>query len=189
MMQISQNQALYSLLNTVYGGDGATTFALPDLRGRLPVGTGQGTGLSSNVQFGKKRGQETVALTVASLPPHTHPAQSTPGQPGVSATPLAVTSNLAVSTAAPTTATPNLVSGQNAYLANAATTTSADNANALKGLYQTTAPAAPTATISVTSSLKGDTGVTGSGQPVSIVPPEIGMSVCIVTQGLYPMRP
>lgn len=59
LLPISQNTALFSLLGTTYGGDGRTTFALPDLRGRAPVGVGQGPGLS-NRPLGSKFGQETV---------------------------------------------------------------------------------------------------------------------------------
>ncbi len=59
IISINQNQSLYSLLGTTYGGDGRTTFALPDLRGRTPIGVGQGSGLS-NRQLGEKTGSETV---------------------------------------------------------------------------------------------------------------------------------
>jgi microcystin-dependent protein len=76
LLPISQNQALFSLLGTQYGGNGITTFALPDLRGRVPVGSGQGPGLS-NYAIGQTGGAETVALTTAQLPPHTHPLTGT----------------------------------------------------------------------------------------------------------------
>lgn len=71
ILPIAQNQALYSLLGTTYGGDGRTTFALPDLRGRTPVGPGQGPGLS-NRQLGQKGGIENVTLTTAQMPSHNH---------------------------------------------------------------------------------------------------------------------
>jgi microcystin-dependent protein len=73
LMSISQNTALFSLLGTLYGGDGSTTFALPDLRGRSPVGMGQGPGLQSYV-IGQSGGEETVTLTLNQIPTHTHPA-------------------------------------------------------------------------------------------------------------------
>lgn len=85
LLSISQYQVLFSLLGTTYGGDGTTTFALPDLRGRIPVGVGQGTGLSNYV-LGQQAGAETVTLASANLPVHTH--------------------SLNASTAAATTATP-----------------------------------------------------------------------------------
>ncbi|WP_340819596.1 tail fiber protein [Methanolobus sp. WCC4] len=71
LLPINQNQALFSILGTTYGGDGRTTFALPDLRGRAPVHAGNGPGLSP-VVLGQKGGAETVALNVNQMPSHTH---------------------------------------------------------------------------------------------------------------------
>ncbi len=62
---------MFSLLGTAYGGDGVNTFGVPDLRSRLPVGMGQGTGLT-NYALGQKGGQELVTLTQANMPAHTH---------------------------------------------------------------------------------------------------------------------
>lgn len=73
ILPIAQNQALFSLLGTTYGGDGRTSFALPDLRGRVPVGPGQGGGLTTRTR-GEKFGVETNTLTSANLPSHTHGA-------------------------------------------------------------------------------------------------------------------
>lgn len=72
LLSISQNSALFSLLGTYYGGDGRTTFGLPDFRGRVPMNSGQGAGLS-NRPLGEKSGSETNTLTSANLPSHTHP--------------------------------------------------------------------------------------------------------------------
>jgi microcystin-dependent protein len=74
IVSIQQNTALFSLLGTTYGGNGQTTFALPDLRGRVPVGIGQGPGLSS-IDQGEQAGQENVTLLATQMPPHTHSAQ------------------------------------------------------------------------------------------------------------------
>jgi microcystin-dependent protein len=71
LLSIAQNTALYSLLGTTFGGDGVTTFGLPDLRGRAPVGQGQGTGLSNRV-LGEMSGQEQVTLMLSNLPGHNH---------------------------------------------------------------------------------------------------------------------
>lgn len=73
LQAISQNTALFSLLGTTYGGNGQTTFALPDLRGRVPVHTGQGPSLGNRIQ-GEIGGLEQVSLTTAQLPSHIHPA-------------------------------------------------------------------------------------------------------------------
>ena len=71
LLAISQNAALFSLLGTTYGGDGRTTFALPDLRGRICIHPGQGPGLS-NYSWGERGGAETVNLSVAQIPTHNH---------------------------------------------------------------------------------------------------------------------
>ncbi len=71
LIPIAQNTALFSLLGTFYGGDGQTTFALPDLRSRVPVCQGQGSGLSSYTA-GQKGGVEQVSLSTAQLPAHNH---------------------------------------------------------------------------------------------------------------------
>lgn len=71
ILSIAQNTALFSLIGTTYGGNGQTTFALPNLQGRTPVGVGQGPGLSSYTQ-GEEGGLEAVTLTPQELPVHTH---------------------------------------------------------------------------------------------------------------------
>jgi len=85
LLPISQYSALFSLLGTTYGGDGRTSFGLPDLRGRVPVGVGQGPGLS-NVSWGQRSGSELSTLIIANLPSHTHLAYGTTVD-GTSATP------------------------------------------------------------------------------------------------------
>jgi len=80
LMPISQNTALFALIGTIYGGDGQTTFGLPDLRGRAPMHEGTGAGLPNYV-IGEVLGTETVTLTTNELPAHTHTlgANSAPG--------------------------------------------------------------------------------------------------------------
>ncbi|MDG2535438.1 tail fiber protein [Sphingomonas sp. HITSZ_GF] len=73
IVPISSNQALYALYGTTFGGDGKTNFALPDLRGRSPLGQGSGSGLSP-IAMGSRGGAETVALSIAQMPAHTHSA-------------------------------------------------------------------------------------------------------------------
>ena len=72
LMLISQNTALFSLLGTFYGGDGRTNFALPNLQSRVPIGQGQGPGLS-NYDIGEMDGVETVTINDSELPSHNHP--------------------------------------------------------------------------------------------------------------------
>lgn len=71
LLPIAQNTALFSLLGTTYGGDGRTTFALPDLRGRVSMSEGQGAGLSSRTQ-GQRLGAETETLSIQNMPSHNH---------------------------------------------------------------------------------------------------------------------
>lgn len=78
LLSIDQNTALFALIGTTYGGDGQTTFALPDFRGRIPVGDGQGPGLSSFV-IGQMAGTPFVTLLNGNIPSHTHSATATVG--------------------------------------------------------------------------------------------------------------
>ncbi len=71
ILSIAQNQALFSILGTTYGGNGVQTFALPDLRGRTYIGTGQGPGLSSYV-LGEVLGSQAVTLQPSNMAPHNH---------------------------------------------------------------------------------------------------------------------
>ena len=92
LLAISQNTALFSLLGTTYGGDGRTTFALPDMSGRAPIGPGTGPGLST-YQLGQRGGLEFVTLTETTMPSHTHT--------------VTVDAKLPTSSAAPDTNSPN----------------------------------------------------------------------------------
>src|SRR5690349_1980525 len=94
ILSIAQNTALFSLLGTTYGGNGQTTFALPDLRGRVARGWGQGPGLS-NIDLGQVSGTETITLTINNMPSHNHTANGT-----------GLTVSQSASTAAGTTNTP-----------------------------------------------------------------------------------
>ena len=81
LLPINQNQALFALLGTMYGGNGQTNFALPDLRGRVPVHTGSGYAL------GQQMGSQSVTLTMAQLPQHTHVLQASSDAAGTQADP------------------------------------------------------------------------------------------------------
>lgn len=72
MLPINQNQSLYSLLGTTFGGDGRTTFALPDLRGRTPIHTGDAYSTGDDYSLGQRGGLENVTLTVDEMPVHAH---------------------------------------------------------------------------------------------------------------------
>lgn len=72
LLSISENQTLFNLIGTIYGGDGQSTFGLPDLRGRIPVHVGQGPGIANNYQIGEKAGAEEVTLSPTQIPSHSH---------------------------------------------------------------------------------------------------------------------
>lgn len=100
LLSIAQYDVVFSLLGTTYGGDGVSSFALPDLRGRLPIGAGQGPGLSVRV-IGEQIGVENVTLVAANTPQHTH----------------ALMVGGAASSTSPQGQVPGTVTGFNAYTA------------------------------------------------------------------------
>lgn len=102
LMSIAQNTALFSLLGTMYGGNGIQTFGLPDLRGRMPIGQGNGSGLPGH-NMGELAGTTSITLTTQNLPMHNHAATG-------------ITVNLPVSTGGGDASSP-----QNSYLADKGT--------------------------------------------------------------------
>lgn len=108
LLSIAENDVLYTLLGTTYGGDGVTTFGIPDLRGAVPLHQGQGPGLTLR-PLGQRSGSETVTLTLPQMPSHTH---------GL------VASSVAASLDTPgATALPGVVSGENFYVSDVANAT------------------------------------------------------------------
>jgi len=77
LVSIAQYDTLFALYGTTFGGDGVNTFALPDMRGRVPIGIGQGTGGISNYILGERGGVETQTLTTNTMPAHSHSVQAT----------------------------------------------------------------------------------------------------------------
>ena len=72
LLPISENETLFNLIGTTYGGDGQENFALPDLQGRIPLHQGQGPGISQNYTIGEKAGVESVTVNTNQLPTHSH---------------------------------------------------------------------------------------------------------------------
>lgn len=165
LLSIAQNTALFSLLGTTYGGNGQTTFALPDLRGRVPVSSGQGPGLSSFV-LGELGGTEAVTLLTTQMPAHTH----TMGLGTLAAT--ANGANAAGNSRSPIGAVPAIeAAGVTAtYSTDALATTGAMRAGAV------TLTGAPTA------------GAAGGGQPLPIQQPYLAVNFCIALEGIFPSR-
>ena len=182
MLSISQNSAMFSLLGTNFGGNGQTTFGLPDARGRMMVGTGQGPSLPP-VVLGQMAGTPSVTLDITQMPAHNHTAAFT-GQ----ATPLSLTSTLSAVTA-PTSQTntptdgalltnpPNAGPGQVKIYAPANSGGAPVNLGGLKVMGG-----------SVTAQGQVVIGMTGNNQPVAIMPPYVGVTTIIATEGLFPSR-
>lgn len=174
LMSISQNTALFSLLGTTYGGDGQTTFGLPDLRGRMPVHPGQGPGLEI-VDWGQVWGAGSATLIVSQLPAHAHAIPALPVTAGVTGG-----VNCYTQTGDSRAPAGNLLAG--------------DNGGDLMYQSGTTAPNATLAGSSFTGALSGattagaNTALAGGSQPIGIQPPSLGINFIIATEGIFPSR-
>lgn len=141
LLSISSHSALFSILGTTYGGDGKSTFALPDLRGRMPVHPGSGNGLT-NRKLGQRAGNESFSVTKDNMPSHSHTLNAR-SQPANKTAPAG-----------------NLLAESNIYHPRDADTV-----------------------MDATS-----IGETGSGQPVSHMPPFLCVNFIIALQGIFPSR-
>lgn len=176
LMSISQNNALFALLGTVYGGNGVSTFGLPDLQGRSPVGAGNGLGLSPIV-LGEKAGTESVTLTISQMPAHTHTAQNVGN--------LSVTGSVAVPACNAPTGTPSGTPANNTVLGTA--TVSGRTAD----LYTTTAANTTLLPFNVQSSGTPpaiNVGMAGGNLPFDVRNPYLGITCIIALQGIFPSR-
>jgi len=166
-LSIIQNQALYSLMGAVYGGDGQSTFGLPDLRGRVVLGQGVSSVVphTSYAMGNTTTGVELFTLTTAQMPAHNHAAQLT------NATAI-IKANSGVGSASTPSSRSSVLAGTSNV-----------------PMYTSTAP---DITLNV-----GDGGVAGTvtvavngnSSAVSVMQPYCVLNACIATQGLYPMRP
>lgn len=159
LLSIAQNSALFSILGTTYGGDGITTFALPNLQGRVPEHWGTGPGLPA-VVIGESAGSNNVSLLVGNLPQHTHPVvPPCSSSAGTSTTP--VNSYPAVD-AVTATFTPPSTHGTITVNSFASTSN------------QTMAPFV--------------SGPTGGSLPINIQQPYLAVTFIIALQGIFPSR-
>ena len=164
LMSISQNTALFSLLGATYGGDGIRTFGLPNLQGRVPVGAGQGSGLSL-YNLGDNGGVESVNLGINTMPQHSHSA----------------TQNLSVSLpAVTTTGTTNQPAPS---VAPAAPTDAARNP---VNIYSNATPNQNLGKPSISGTIS--IGLTGSGLPHENRQPYLAVNYIIALQGFFPSR-
>jgi microcystin-dependent protein len=216
VMSISQNSALFALLGTTYGGDGQVTFGLPDLRGRVVIGTGTGSD-GTNYVVGQKAGNASVTLTAQQLPSHSHVI------PAVALSGVAVTIDLsrvtgatAALTGVPFTADTSLLTlkANNAAAGTASPTGAslAVSAGPANRIYTSTSPdvemrpgtfggsiaVSSTGTAPVTfaagstsATLSGTlpagvSGLTGGNSSFSVMQPYLAMNYFIATTGIFP---
>lgn len=175
LLSIAQNTALFSILGTTYGGDGRTTFGLPDLRGRVPVGTGAGPGLT-NRTLGQKFGSEYNNLTVSQMAPHTHVAALT-----------------STASAIATIAIPAFDdTGDSPDPSNTAILAKAENiAGTEMNLYSNSAADTTLKPFSApVTNISGGVTVnsTGAGQDINNMQPFLGLHYIICLQGIFPPR-
>lgn len=165
-ISISQNSALFALIGTTYGGNGTTTFLLPNLGGRLPVGAGQSGG-TSPYRLGETGGTEEVTLLLNQMPAHTH-----------AGTHLSVA--IGASTSAATSATPG--AGEVIAAPNGATE------DGFPVTVRSFAPASAQNTTLHGGSVSGTVDPSGGSQPLTIVQPFLSINFVICMQGIFPPR-
>lgn len=158
ILNIANNTALFSLLGTTYGGNGQTTFGLPDLQGRMAVGQGNGAGLPS-FTMGEKIGTTSATMTTGNMPAHNHTLNNTTVR-------MRSNSNNGGENS-PDAAFPAINLNQGIYASQ-------------PGNNEFMAPNAVT--------IGGSTDPSGSSIPFSIVNPYLVMNFCIATQGIFPSR-
>lgn len=161
LLAISSNTALFSLLGTTFGGDGRTTFGLPDLRGRSIAHIGNGPGLSS-IAWGERGGRETFQLTAPYMPSHSHSLTN-----GVA--------NVTVYTTDNSNDTNETSSGESGL----------GTAGNMPEIYREE----PTAADHLGGvQISGSTNLTGGNLPFNIRSPFLGINVCIALVGIFPSR-
>lgn len=172
LLSISQNQALFALIGTTYGGDGVQTFQLPNMQGRMAISQGTGGGLSTRV-IGEASGNEDVNILISNLPSHTHTATFTPsGSSGYK-----VSTNTAGNVTVPT-ATNNVLAGS--------------PTGPTSGAIWATSSPAPSIPLGGGGSGGGggtvSNAMTGNGVPLDIMNPFLAVNFSIALFGIFPSR-
>ena len=168
-LPLNQYQALFSLLGTIYGGNGVQNFMLPNLQGRMPIGQGNGAGLTARV-IGQFSGTESVTATLINLPTHTH-----------ATTPLNATTSvqLAITASNPVT-TP---SATNAFLG------ASGGGPGSASIYSDQQGATPVALQGVSTAVTcGAIRPAGQGQPMATLNPDLAINFSIALNGIFPSR-
>src|SRR5471030_2584967 len=168
IMNIQQYQALFTLLGTVYGGNGSQTFGLPKLQSRLPICQGTGPGLTARV-MGENSGTETITATLNNLPNHTHTLT------GITPTTTLQLANPASNPASVPTAT-------NAYLG------ASGGGPGLATIYSDAQGASPVALKGAATKVSGSVSPNGTGLPMDSMNPFLVLNFSIALQGSFPSR-
>lgn len=202
ILQVSQNAALFSLLGTTYGGNGQTTFALPNLQGRVPLGYGRAQ-TNTTYPIGTVVGAESTTLTQANMPTHTHGAAFTPTTGPQSVTIPATTGNLQVGVAVNATSnaaangTPSTANNMLSTVAPAGPRiygpTATANLVPLGGVSASVTGTASTAanTVNIQTVTGGNVAVSPAGGSAAFnnLQPSLALNFIIALQGIYPSRP
>jgi len=173
LMSIAENTALFSIIGTTYGGDGRTTFALPDLRGRVPMHFGNGPGLTSR-RLGQRLGTEYNILNITQLPTHNHLATVSNINVGVELKVSSADATAQIPTAGASLAAANEVNGRTLDAVQIYNEATPDIS--IGGI--TTATSGGTVTV----------GNTGGNQSVNNMQPSLGVNYLIALQGIFPSR-
>lgn len=171
-LAISTNQALFALLGTTYGGNGMTTFNLPDLRGRTVIGQGAGPGLSPRT-LGEVIGVPTATLTLTQLPTHVHTAQVTAGAANGSATLYGVNAGGGSATPGGNYLAEDNGAGATSYASSGTPVAMNERSAAITDVHAVT-------TVSI--------GTIGGSQPHTNMQPSLALNYIICTAGIFPSR-
>lgn len=169
---ISQYEALYMVLGTTYGGDGVQNFGVPNLMGRMPMGQGQGPGLSLR-QIGQFQGNEKTTLQTANIPAHSH------------ATTSSIKATTTITLANPGTAQTAAPSDTNAWIG-AAETSGLGSAN----IFANAQGASSALQQGITNTLTGNITLTptGNGFPLDLANPALVLNFSIALLGIFPSQ-
>lgn len=169
---ISQYEALYVVLGTTYGGDGVQNFAVPNLMGRMPMGQGQGPGLSRH-QIGQLQGNENITLLSTNIPPHTHAAASS------------INATTTITLANPGTGQLQAPADTNAWIG-AAETSGAGSAN----IFASSAGSSSALQQGITNTLAGNITLspTGNSLPLDLANPALVLNFSIALLGIFPSQ-
>lgn len=168
LLAIAQYNALFALLGTAYGGNGQSTFGLPNLQGRLPMAQGSGAGLTPRT-LGEMSGTESVTATIANMPNHTHAMTG-------------LTASTALQLAVPASNPATVPTATNAYLG--ASGGGPGSAN----IYSDAQGATPVPLKGVTTTVTGDISPAGGSTPMGVLNPYLVLNFSIALNGIFPSR-